>query len=52
MYLTLKRLEAPGSLEVWLGEVWGAETSSWREGMQRRYEIWNSRRVDWGGVEE
>jgi hypothetical protein len=30
VYLTLKRLEAPGSGEVWWGGRWGMETFSWR----------------------
>ena len=38
MHLTLKRLEAPGSLEVWLGRVGGGdilvETGKGRE------EVW------------
>ena len=36
MYLTLKRLEAPGSGEAWWGEVWcsgGVGTSSWCQGL-------------------
>jgi hypothetical protein len=32
MHLTLKKLEVPGSLEVWLGRWWVVETSSWRRG--------------------
>jgi hypothetical protein len=40
MHLTLKRLEAPGSLEVW----WGG---GWRVG--RRYRMRNSQREDWEG---
>jgi hypothetical protein len=31
MHLTLKRLEAPGSLEVYWGR-WGERTLSWRQG--------------------
>jgi hypothetical protein len=48
MHLTLKRLEAPGSLEVGgRGQVgWRMGTSMWRQGVGRRYEMWNSRRVD------
>jgi hypothetical protein len=48
MHLTLKRLEAPGSLEIkWVGG-WGVKTSSWKQGVGRRYEIENSWRVDCG----
>jgi hypothetical protein len=47
MHLTLKRLEAIGSLEVRWGEGWGHPHRD--RGMGRRYGIWNSRRVD-GGV--
>jgi hypothetical protein len=39
MHQTLKRLEAPGSLEVW----WGIRAGDRGAGM------WNSRRVDWEG---
>jgi hypothetical protein len=39
MHLTLKRLEAPGSLEV----RWGGE-----RGVGRRYGMWNSWSVDGG----
>jgi hypothetical protein len=44
MHLTLRRLEAPGSLDVrWDG--YGAST--WRQGgVGRRWETWSSRRVD------
>jgi len=36
IHLTLKRLEAPGSLEVRYGEVCGG-TSMWRQGDGGRY---------------
>jgi hypothetical protein len=44
MHLTLKRLEAPVSLEVrWGGRV----ASSWRQdGLGRRCGAWSSQRVD------
>jgi hypothetical protein len=42
MHLTLKRQEAPGSLEArWHG--------GWRQGVGRRYGMWSSMRVDWRG---
>jgi hypothetical protein len=53
MYLTLKRLEVPGSLEVWWGERWGLGTSSWTleqeyegEHVERRYGMWRDQKVD------
>jgi hypothetical protein len=50
MHLTLKRLEAPESLEVWLdGGGWEVGISSWRQGMGRSYGMQNSWRVD-GGI--
>jgi len=46
MDLTLKRLEAPGSLEVWLGRGgWGHPLGDRGWG----YGMWNSQRVDWEG---
>jgi hypothetical protein len=39
MYLTLKILEAPGSLEVWLGREWVVGTSMWKEGCG--VEVWD-----------
>jgi hypothetical protein len=46
MHLTLKRLEAPGSLEVRKG---AGGASMWRwVGVGRRCGIWNSLRVDGG----
>jgi hypothetical protein len=47
MHLTLKRLEAPGSLEVRWGEGWGWGVET--EGMGRGYGMWNGKRVDRGG---
>ena len=44
MYLTLKRLEAPGRLEVRWGGGWGHP-----HGDRGRYGMWNSRRVDGAG---
>jgi hypothetical protein len=44
MYLPLKRLEAPGRLEVRCGMWWGHQHGDRGEG--RRYGIWSSRRVD------
>jgi hypothetical protein len=50
MHLTLKRLEAPESVEVWKGGNWGVGTSSWRQGWGSRggrmYGMWKSHRVD------
>jgi hypothetical protein len=40
MLLTLKKLEAPGSLEFWWG--WWVGTPSWRQGVGKRYGLWNS----------
>jgi hypothetical protein len=48
MYLTLKRLKAPGSLEVWLGGVWTVGTSTWRQSDGEDYGIWNSQMMDRG----
>ena len=46
MHLTLKRLEAPGSLEV----RWGAETSLWRLGVGEKVWDVNSQGKDRGKV--
>jgi hypothetical protein len=43
MYITLKRLEAPGSLEVWWGWV---EISLWRQG--DREEVWDVEQSEGG----
>jgi hypothetical protein len=45
MHLTLKRLEAPGSGEVWWG---GMGTLTWRQ-VVGRCGMWNSWRVDQEG---
>lgn len=45
LHLTLKRLKAPGSLEV--GGVVGGDINGDR-GVGKRYEICNSQRVDGG----
>jgi hypothetical protein len=47
MYLTLKRLKAPGSLEVGWGGEWGHSCED--RGMGRRYGLWNIWSVDWVG---
>jgi hypothetical protein len=47
MHLTLKRLEAPGSLEVRWG--WGSGLPL-GTGVGRRCGMWNSLRMDRGGV--
>jgi hypothetical protein len=39
MHLTLKILEIPGNGEVWWGGG-GVGTSSWRQGLGRRYGKW------------
>jgi hypothetical protein len=45
MYLDLKRLEAPGSLDVWRsGGVW---TSSWTQGYGE--EVWDVKQSEGGG---
>ena len=50
MHLTLKRLEAPGNLEVWWGGGMGAST--WRQDqVGMRCGMWNRQRVDSGGRE-
>ena len=46
-HLTLKRLEAPGNLEVRWGVGWGQSRGDM--GVGRKYGIWNNRRVDRGG---
>jgi len=50
IHLTLKRLDAPGSLEVRWGWGWGAST--WRQGqVWKRCRIWSSQKVGeegWG----
>jgi hypothetical protein len=46
MHLTLKRMEAPGSLEVWWGGAWGRGHPSGDRGTERRYGMWNRQRVD------
>jgi hypothetical protein len=54
MHLTLKRLEAPGNLEVRCGGGWDIlmETGvvGGGEGVGRSYGMWNSQRVDQGWV--
>jgi hypothetical protein len=45
-HLTLKRLEAPGSLEVRWSEGWGHPHED--SGVGRRYGMWNSQRVNGG----
>jgi hypothetical protein len=35
-----------GSLEGWFSGWWVLWTSSWRQGVGRRYGMWNSHRVD------
>jgi hypothetical protein len=47
MHLTLKRLEAPGILEIRWGQEWGYPLGDREVG--RRYGMWNSWRVD-GGI--
>ena len=52
MHLIFKRLEAPGSLEVGGGGGEGGgrvRTSTWRQGLGRRFGMWNSQRVDGDG---
>jgi hypothetical protein len=51
MHLTLKNLEAPGSLEVWwCGDVgWGNPLGD--SGAGNRYGMQKSWRVDWEGNE-
>jgi hypothetical protein len=48
MHLILKRLEAPGSLEVRWVEVCGHPQGD--RGMGKRYGMWKSWRVDVGGL--
>jgi hypothetical protein len=47
MHLTLKRLEAPWSLEVWKVGEWGPPPGD--RGLRKRYGMWNSWRVDQEG---
>ena len=47
MHLTIKRLEAPVSLEVWWDGGWGHPHED--RGQEKRYEMWNSQRVDRDG---
>ena len=47
MHLTPKRLEAPGSLEVWLGGGWGVGTFLWRQGSGK--EVWDVEQSEGGG---
>jgi hypothetical protein len=44
---TLKRLEAPGSFEVRWDGGWGLGSRD--KGLEKRYGIWNSQRVDLRG---
>jgi hypothetical protein len=46
MHLTLKILEAPGSLEVRCDGGWGHPCGD--RGLERRYGVWSSQRVDEG----
>jgi hypothetical protein len=48
MHLTLKRLEAPGSGEVWWGRVEEGRDIL-LERRRRRYGMGSSREVDWEG---
>jgi hypothetical protein len=47
MYLTLKKLEALGSLDVWWDKGWEWEVgiSSCRQEGREKYGMWNSGRV-------
>jgi hypothetical protein len=52
MYLTLKGLEAPGSLEVRWGEGRGIHMET-RDGVGRRCGMWRRQKVDggaWNGI--
>jgi hypothetical protein len=46
MYLNLKRLEAPGSLEVRWGGGWGHPASRWRQGGGE--EVWDMEQSEGG----
>jgi hypothetical protein len=48
MHLTLKRLEASREFRGLVGWVC-VGTSYWRQGVGRRYGMWNSGMVDWKG---
>jgi hypothetical protein len=50
MYLTLKRLEAPETLEVRWGGGWGNPCGN-RGVVGRRCGMWSSQKVDKGGRE-
>jgi hypothetical protein len=41
MHLTLKRLEAPGSGEVWRGGMWGLGGGGWGHPSGGREEVWD-----------
>jgi hypothetical protein len=43
MHLTLKRLEAPGSLEIWLGGRWGHPC-----GVRGEEEVWDVKQSEGG----
>ena len=45
IYLTLKRLEVPGSLEVWWGGVGAGDNPHGDKGLGKKG-MWNSWRVD------
>jgi hypothetical protein len=45
MHLTLKRMEAPGSEEVWWGRWWRVGTFSQRQLVEMRDGMGNSQRV-------
>jgi hypothetical protein len=46
MYLTLKKLEALGSLEIRWGGRWGLETSCWRQ--KGGKEVWDVEQLEVG----
>jgi hypothetical protein len=46
MHLTLKRLEAPSSIEVWWVGSRGQGDILLEMGLGKRYGMWNSQRVD------
>jgi hypothetical protein len=49
VHLALKRLEAPGSVEVRWSGGWGYPHGD--GGVGRKYGMWNTQRVDEGGGE-
>jgi hypothetical protein len=50
MYLTLKRLKAPGSAEVWWGGGWGRGHPCGDGGEGTEEEVWDVEQLEGGPV--